>query len=644
MPKISVAPGVPALCAESAGDRPSMAPGDAWQPAPAWMDALGECLSQELPGGTQLPGMLQPMPPAPQLTGIHPRPGSGQTPHRKEQEDEEGTEGLALAAPVLAATSGELPKQLEAPRPISGLLAGAFQGAEPAQDPGLATAPAAPDLDGLPLPVGPEVRPQPAATPNDKAWAIGSQGAKPTQPTALAALPVQRTAAEPSPRVETVASAFPMNEQGGEDIVPVRLEATTGREAGSPEVSPAPAGQPPADEPLRANSPLDREEREVGRDTPAKIVPGEMPVVPAPDTELPRVLDVRIAREAGSQAVRLEGEQPALAGPDALTPRHLNVPAVPPVRPEASIPGAPPLAFAVRIVALSRPDYGAAPGLAGQASGEFQPVSSRATSGTTADSHLEFSPTAFAGGADRESTLPPTPVRSPETASIEVADIPRAAATVGARDASERVTPMSAPPSGRTAPRQINKERPTPSAIALPAPEPAAAGSSAVALREPHVEETPPPVKAAEVNGAPRLSVPQPARQMHFRLAETASGPAVQVDVRDQGGELRVAVRTADRDLSQSLREGLPELVQQLGQRGYETQVWRPAGSPGSLAEPGGLAATSQKTDSQGGARDEARSGGDQSNSAGGGGSSQQEDRRAWREKWQESLRETQET
>ncbi len=45
----------------------------------------------------------------------------------------------------------------------------------------------------------------------------------------------------------------------------------------------------------------------------------------------------------------------------------------------------------------------------------------------------------------------------------------------------------------------------------------------------------------------------------------------------DQAGELRVSVRTADANLSQNLRESLPELVEGLDHRGYNTEIWRPA-------------------------------------------------------------------
>jgi len=44
----------------------------------------------------------------------------------------------------------------------------------------------------------------------------------------------------------------------------------------------------------------------------------------------------------------------------------------------------------------------------------------------------------------------------------------------------------------------------------------------------------------------------------------------------DRGGEVRVAVHSPDPATSESVRAGLPELVDRLGQRGYETEIWRP--------------------------------------------------------------------
>jgi len=124
---------------------------------------------------------------------------------------------------------------------------------------------------------------------------------------------------------------------------------------------------------------------------------------------------------------------------------------------------------------------------------------------------------------------------------------------------------------------------------------------------------------------------------MHFRLAETGREGGVEVRVKDQAGELRVAVRTPDGELTKSLREGLPELVERLGQHGYETQVWRPAGT-GSPTEPRGAGAALHETDPGGGAGDQRRSGPDQSGSGDRGSPNHEHESRAWSDEWRASL------
>ena len=78
--------------------------------------------------------------------------------------------------------------------------------------------------------------------------------------------------------------------------------------------------------------------------------------------------------------------------------------------------------------------------------------------------------------------------------------------------------------------------------------------------------ETPP----ARSNGA------EPAHNISLRIAGD-NNSALEVRVIDRGGELRVAVRSPDTAVAETVRAGLPELVERLGQRGFETEVWRPA-------------------------------------------------------------------
>jgi hypothetical protein len=51
----------------------------------------------------------------------------------------------------------------------------------------------------------------------------------------------------------------------------------------------------------------------------------------------------------------------------------------------------------------------------------------------------------------------------------------------------------------------------------------------------------------------------------------------VELRLTERGGEMSVAVRASDPLLAQSLRQGLPELVGRLEERGFQTETWRPA-------------------------------------------------------------------
>ena len=82
-------------------------------------------------------------------------------------------------------------------------------------------------------------------------------------------------------------------------------------------------------------------------------------------------------------------------------------------------------------------------------------------------------------------------------------------------------------------------------------------------------------LNAVETSPARPISV-EPAHNISLRLAGD-HGSALEVRVIDRGGEVRVAVRSTDTAVAETVRAGLPELVERLGQRGFETEVWRPA-------------------------------------------------------------------
>jgi hypothetical protein len=107
---------------------------------------------------------------------------------------------------------------------------------------------------------------------------------------------------------------------------------------------------------------------------------------------------------------------------------------------------------------------------------------------------------------------------------------------------------------------------------------------------------------------------PQPVRQLSIVIPQTASDGVTQepVEVRllDSGGQLHVAVRSADPSLNQSLGNQLGDLVTQLEHSGYRTETWRPVVS---AAVVGGVSAVSGTSAQQ------LRGGADQQGSSGSG-------------------------
>lgn len=74
---------------------------------------------------------------------------------------------------------------------------------------------------------------------------------------------------------------------------------------------------------------------------------------------------------------------------------------------------------------------------------------------------------------------------------------------------------------------------------------------------------------------APDTPATGAARDIALRL-NASDNSAVEIRLSERAGEVRVAVRSADPALTESMRARLPELVDRLGARGFETEIWRP--------------------------------------------------------------------
>lgn len=106
---------------------------------------------------------------------------------------------------------------------------------------------------------------------------------------------------------------------------------------------------------------------------------------------------------------------------------------------------------------------------------------------------------------------------------------------------------------------------------------------------------------AAPVQAERPAKAAEPLRNLSIQLGQN-NQDKVELRVTERAGEVRVAVRTADVDLQNGLRQGLPDLVHRLEGQGYRADAWRPSGVV-SAATPVGEARQSsadfQRGDSQ---------------------------------------------
>ncbi len=120
-----------------------------------------------------------------------------------------------------------------------------------------------------------------------------------------------------------------------------------------------------------------------------------------------------------------------------------------------------------------------------------------------------------------------------------------------------------------------------------PAPAPTAAPAADARTASDANSETPPQL---------------PQGVSHDVALRLASGPnSVDIRMAERAGEIRVTVHTLDHSLADSLRAGLPDLVDRLRQTGYQAEAWHP--QPGQSRR-GGEDASSFQQHSPGGGQD----------------------------------------
>lgn len=161
-----------------------------------------------------------------------------------------------------------------------------------------------------------------------------------------------------------------------------------------------------------------------------------------------------------------------------------------------------------------------------------------------------------------------------------------------------------------------------------------------VATPLPASREVQVPVPAQESGAARPAEVepPEPAaqpvsRDVSLHLADGES--SVDIRMAERAGEIRVTVHTPDRDLANSLRADLPDLVGKLRQSGFQAEAWRPAATPSDAGRRGGSDGSPYQEHSPGGRKDGRQQQPQQQ---------QSKDQPRWAGEWQSSLDPAQET
>ena len=122
------------------------------------------------------------------------------------------------------------------------------------------------------------------------------------------------------------------------------------------------------------------------------------------------------------------------------------------------------------------------------------------------------------------------------------------------------------------------------------AEHPASSGPTTQAAPTPHVDAAAKALDATPTQTTAADSTAKaagPLKDLSIQVGQTANDK-VEVRVVDRAGELQVAVRAANPDLAQGLRQGLSDLTDRLEQNGFRAEAWRPSGSVSTVQSTGG--------------------------------------------------------
>jgi len=106
----------------------------------------------------------------------------------------------------------------------------------------------------------------------------------------------------------------------------------------------------------------------------------------------------------------------------------------------------------------------------------------------------------------------------------------------------------------------------------------AAAGASASTISQGPVKDAAPVAHTAPATETPERPAAAPAQHISLSVADS-DNRKVEVHLMDRAGEVRVSVRSAGEELTGSMRADLSNLTGKLGQSGYTTESFAPAGA-----------------------------------------------------------------
>jgi len=166
----------------------------------------------------------------------------------------------------------------------------------------------------------------------------------------------------------------------------------------------------------------------------------------------------------------------------------------------------------------------------------------------------------------------------------EISDGPKpmvtsSAAQVAPVKESRRAENDGTPQDG--APQHDTAHQPPLPAAALPVAEKPAVASPSVPEAHTATPQHTISAELAQLSETPEAKPLQPLKQLSIQMGQEPQ-QRVELRVVERAGELQVAVRTANPEVAQGLRQGISDLVGQLEQSGYHADAWRPGAAAGA--------------------------------------------------------------